>query len=467
MRYGTMIILLSILSITLLIISQAKVYAQDQEGPVVIPIYPMRDQTIQDTLPLIQAEYSDVDGVDKNSIQIMVDGLGVQESESTHITESNFSYQTMKDFPLVDGNHTVYVYIEDDLGNPTEFKWWFHVNTTVNETAGEGITLRDAITVFLIVTAVIMVGLLFFTIYLKITRGFNVRKYFKRHPIPKTAYVVIIPILTSIVFIVLATMYASENDDLPEFTQEYIFIIGMFIALAAIAIDAQAEKRRQLKYETAFAQLLFEIADAMRGGINPAKAIIEIGESDNGIFKHQLRIAAKNIKTGRPFEEVLMTIAKPTKNKVIIRYTSLIGEAAKIGGEIAVVIHRSAKDMDDLIKVKAERRRQMAIQIVTIYIAFGVLLAIVYLLTDMYPKFADIDLSVIFNFDLENLETTSAVKKMSFLELKRRFFHLTIINSIGSGLVIGKIIDGRMRFGLMHSLIMTVITVSVYLFVIL
>jgi archaellum biogenesis protein FlaJ (TadC family) len=236
-----------------------------------------------------------------------------------------------------------------------------------------------------------------------------------------------------------------------------------------VAWDSQMEKRRLLRYETAFSQLLFEIADAMRGGINPAKAIVEIAGTDAGAFKKQLTIAAKNIKTGRPFEEVLLTIAKPTKSMVINRYTSLIGEAAKIGGEIAIVIHRAAKDMDDLIKVKQERKRQMMIQIVTIYISFFVMLIIVYLLIDMYPKFADIDLSVIFNFNLNAADQAAAatVKKMSFVELKRRFFHLTMINSIGSGLVIGKIVEGKMKFGLIHSLVMVTISILVFVLFIL
>jgi hypothetical protein len=87
----------------------------------------------------------------------------------------------------------------------------------------------------------------------------------------------------------------------------------------------------------------------------------------------------------------------------------------------------------------------------------------------MYPKFADIDLSVLFNFNLDATEQAAAstVDKMSFTELKRRFFHLTLINSVGSGLVIGKVIEGKMKFGLVHSLVMVTITIIVFLLFIL
>ncbi len=53
---------------------------------------------------------------------------------------------------------------------------------------------------------------------------------------------------------------------LPLLSPEYVFIAGFFIAVTAFAIDAYYEKRQMRAYERAFAQFLFEMADAMSGG---------------------------------------------------------------------------------------------------------------------------------------------------------------------------------------------------------
>jgi flagellar protein FlaJ len=221
--------------------------------------------------------------------------------------------------------------------------------------------------------------------------------------------------------------------------------------------------------ERAFSQLLFEMADAMRGGIDPAKAIVEISTTDTGVLKDRLRIAAKNIKAGRPFEEVMETLGASTKSDIVKRYTSLVTESAKVGGEVSIVLHRSAKDMDDIIRVRAEKRRQLSMQIFTIYLAFAVLAAILYMLIDLYPQLMKLDLSILFNFNLNAAvaEQGSDLNRMGVVDLKRRFFHLILINSLGSGMLIGKLMDGKIKYGLIHSLILILATAVFFYFLVL
>jgi hypothetical protein len=43
---------------------------------------------------------------------------------------------------------------------------------------------------------------------------------------------------------------------------------------------------------------------------------------------------------------------------------------------------------------------------------------------------------------------------MSFTTLKIRFFHLVLINSVGAGCLIGIFSDGKLKFGLLHAMVM-------------
>jgi archaellum biogenesis protein FlaJ (TadC family) len=225
------------------------------------------------------------------------------------------------------------------------------------------------------------------------------------------------------------------------------------------------DRRKIVKYERAFSQLLFEIADAMRGGLDPTKAIIELAKTDTSILQKNLRIAADNIRLGRPFDEVMVALAKPIKSDLVQRYALLIGDTSKIGGEPAQVIHRAAKDMDDFIKVSEERRRQLQAQAITIYIAYGVLIIVLYQLVTMFPSLGTIDISLLGGgSNLEEAgEATNVVQRMSYFTLKQRFLDLLIINSIGTGTVIGSFVDGHIRFGLVHSLGLTAVSVIFFI----
>jgi archaellum biogenesis protein FlaJ (TadC family) len=153
-------------------------------------------------------------------------------------------------------------------------------------------------------------------------------------------------------------------------------------------------------------------------------------------------------------------MVRSIKSDLVQRYAKLIGETSKVGGETSQVIHRTAKDMDDFLKINQERRRQLTSQVTTIYIAFAVLLIVLYQLISMFPSLGTIDISLLSATNPEAAGTGGNVaSQMSFLTMKRRFFHLVIINSLGTGLIIGEFIEGKIKFGLIHSVIMVLASV--------
>jgi flagellar protein FlaJ len=242
-------------------------------------------------------------------------------------------------------------------------------------------------------------------------------------------------------------------------------VIVIFIAIAPYAIESQIERRLTGKYEKAYAQLLFEIADAMRGGLDPTKAIIELSKTDTSILKKRLKIAADNIRIGRPFHEVMPAMARDIKSELVQRYATIIGETSRIGGDPAIVIHRAAKDLDDFIKINKERRRQLTTQATIVYIAVAVLLIVLYQLIILFPSLGSIDLNLLGTSNLEKIGP-SAISRMSIIEVKQRFFDLCLINAVGTGTVIGAFIDGHFKYGLIHSLILTAVSAVFFVFLI-
>ena len=433
-------------------------FAQETTKPIIALESPSDTEILVETQQTVVISYQDDSGINTDSITLIVDDFDVTDWEETTITETETRYKTSEIFPWKNGNHTVEFIIEDTEGNRANQTWQFTVDTAMKGRIDPMLILSY----ILIATAIAFIAVGIYILYLKITKGFTFEKFFAQHPIKTEIFTIYLPVIAGFLFILLTLTVFKDLISLPPYGTEYVFVIGIFIAIIPYAIDSQLRRKKITKYEQAFSQFLFELADAMRGGLDPTKAIIELSTTEAGILKNHLQSAADNIKLGRPFDEVMQAMAKPIKSDLIQRYAGLIGDTSKIGGEPAQVIHRAAKDMDDFIKIGEERRRQLLSQASIIYIAFAVMLIVIYQLMNMASQLTGFDLSQI-ESELIQLDLSST-PKMPMHIMKQRFFDLLIINSLGTGTIIGSFIDGHFKYGLVHSVILT--TISVLFFVI-
>jgi archaellum biogenesis protein FlaJ (TadC family) len=460
-------IIIFILTVLSLLSYTPNISAQDDNIPPEITIIsPQEATTITNQTPSIIAQYTDDSGIDIATIKITVDRFDVTEWEETTITATSITYTIPQIFKLKNGNHTVTIEISDIHKNHAVKTWTFTVDTSRSTTEEQGIDPLTIIIDIFIGAIIFFVIFILYILYLKKTKKFTFKKFFARHPIKREVIILYIPLIISFFVTLFGLAIVSRTPDLTPFSSEYIVIIGIIIAILPYALHAQFDRRKKAKYERAFAQFLFEMADAMRGGLDPTKAVIELSTTHEGVLKNHLKKAADNIQLGRPFDEVMASVAKPLKSDLINRYSSLIGDTSKVGGETSQVIHRAAKDMDDFLKINQERRRQLTTQTTTIYIAFAVLLIILYQLIIMFPSLGSINMGLLGQTNLENIENNT-VTRMSTELMKRRFFHLMIINSLGTGTVIGAFIEGKIKYGLLHSIILTITSVLFFIILIL
>jgi pilus assembly protein TadC len=430
---------------------------------VIIQISPGANETTSNSTPTIYATYYSGADINPDNVKMFVDGVDVSDWDGiTTKTPAKITYNTPKIYEMKDGNHTIKVAIQDNAGIVLTKTWTIHVDSTIKTSSTTAINVQE-IMIYIIIIAGIA-GAMFggYYIYLRKRKRFTLKKYFIKNPVKRGYLIILVPVIVAIVFVMFGLLFVSGESKSNPFGPEYVLIIALFIGVGPFAIDSVLEKKRITNYEKAFSQFLFELADAIRGGIDPAKAVIEFAKVDKGIMKKHLKAASDGIRIGRPFEDMIMVMVDQMGSPLIKRYASLIGESSKIGGDIAVVIHRAAKDMDDLLKIEEERRRNLMMQATTIYISFGVLIIVIYQLVDIYPTLGNGIGGGLSGLGQSGLKTDTATAvastKMSFLTLKQRFFHLALINSLGAGLLIGTFTEGKVKMGLIHALIMIVAT---------
>lgn len=457
------------LFVALAIVSSASATHPGASAIVITPNSPPPSSTTNKQTPLISATFSDSAGsVDPSKVTVFVDGENVTAIQGFNVSSSGFTYAVPTILKLANGNHSVTVNAADDNGNSAQFTWSFVVNTSLVISnpliaVGANTILLDVGVVALIAAA----GAGGYILYLRRTRRFTFRKYFATHPVKKQYFTLYVPALAAFLFIFIALVYVSNIRNPPLLADEDILVAGFFIGFTAYAVDCRRERNRIRAYERAYAQFLFELADAMRGGLDPSKSIIELSKTYRNILRKPLRIAADSLRLGRPAEDVLREMAQPMGSPLINRYAGLIADASNVGGETSTVVYRAAKDMDDFIKIEVERDKQLTLPVAVLYISFGVLMAVLFSLLSIAPSLGSISFSV-FGGSANPLNNggghaaAAVIPKLSRDTLEQRFADLMIINGIGTGIIIGAFTEGKAKYGLLHSLALAAATLVAF-----
>jgi len=438
-------------------------------GPITItPVTPAPGSQTPSSTPTIQASFSDTGGVvSPSSVVVTVDRLNFTGFQGYQATSSGVICPIPTVLALRPGLHNVTVNVSDSSGHSASLTWNFTVNPNATPAAAPFLSIRAQTLLLYIGVAAGVAGLAFlcYIWYLKQTTRFAFRKYFATHPIQRNYLVLYIPAGLAFLFVFVGLVYVTGTPGLPSYSIDLVLIAGIFIALTAYGIDARRQLARLRAYERAFAQFLFEMADAMRGGLDPAKALTELAKTQTNILQKPIRIAADGIRLGRPFDVVLQDMARPIRSPLISRYASLIAEATTVGGESAIVIYRAAKDMDDFVKIEDERSSQLTLPIAVVYIAFAVLVAVLVALLYIAPELGSLNIGFIGGgSSVLHGTTQSSVPRLTVPELHERFFELTVINSLGTGAIIGAFTEGRVRYGILHSLGLVAATTVLFLF---
>lgn len=374
-------------------------------------------------------------------------------------SSSRIDVQVVSYFALREGHQELTAVYTDTQGDEHRSSWNFTVDPSYRPERAGGVGLIQIVIWSSVLFGTAVVGLAVTFLYLRGARGMTLEKIYARYPIRREVFTIYLPVALGIAGALLALAILPPRFTGNPFLVEQVLVAGAVVGLGPLALDANRSIRRRLRSEEAFAQFLFEMADSLRGGIDPIKTMKEMARTQRGLLRGPLRAASDQLRMGKPFEQALATLARRLDSPLVERYSGLLAEAATVGGDIAPVVYRAAKDMDELVKLELERTRQMKTPVMTMYIAFGVLVMMVASMLDFAPSLGSIDVSAMMGG-----EGGRSVPKMPPDALEGRFMHLVLLNAAGAGLLVGSFTQGKLRFGLVHALLLLVVSAAVFPF---
>jgi len=230
---------------------------------------------------------------------------------------------------------------------------------------------------------------------------------------------------------------------------------GILLTVAPPSIAFYLDARWRAGIDANLPNLLRDIADAQRTGLSLPRAITESSKRNYGPLTPELKKMAAKISWGIPFDQAMRSFTEMADTELNNRAAILILEAQRSGGVIEDIFDSAQKHVEDILALRKERLGSMKPYIWIIYAAFFIFLLVIvvlfqtffYPMTDMYEKFKDIEYG----------EQIIGLAPATLDSYKILFLHMTLVEGLFSGLVAGKMGEGKAKTGLKHSTVMVLV----------
>jgi flagellar protein FlaJ len=239
-------------------------------------------------------------------------------------------------------------------------------------------------------------------------------------------------------------------------------IFGIMVGIIPLTIHQLREVQRRDNIDRNLPVFLLALLSSVQSGANLIKAIEHAGDRNLGALTPELKNLRANISWGTPIEEAFENFAERTGTRVSRRVTVLLEMAMKIGGDVTENLEMIQKHVSEMQNIEKSRKSALAPYTYTIYISFGVFLAVAVLLTTSF--FTEIE-KVQEGLLASGSGTEGLFGSLASMEidkLESALFNMAIIEALFGGLAAGKIGAGSYVAGTKHVVAMIVIAVVAF-----
>lgn len=238
-------------------------------------------------------------------------------------------------------------------------------------------------------------------------------------------------------------------------------IIGLLTILGPILIIKWRQYKRRQILEKQFPNFLRDIVEGTRAGMSLPQAIRNTQNNNYAdLTPHVEKMAAK-LEWGIPFEKVMEDFGRETNSQIIQRSVSTIIQTYRAGGNVSEVLETIGDNLKEIRRLRKERESQIYGELVTGYIVYFVfLLVLVVLIRYLLPSltFEGMDTGMGLMDSGRQLSADELVN-----EYRPIFQWLVIVQSVFSGLVIGRLSEGEFKAGVKHVAILLAVGYTVAL----
>jgi archaeal flagellar protein FlaJ len=269
----------------------------------------------------------------------------------------------------------------------------------------------------------------------------------------KPIYSLLLSFPITLIYLIINIYYGMRSPDFVDYIDDKV-VFAIYILIIPLMLFHEYKKRKEDKIQEQIPDFLKKLASTNETGMTLRDSIKLMTHSDIGLSK-EIKKINNDIEWGLPVNESLIRFANRFRTHFISRSVNLLTKANESSGDIGEVLNVAARDVAAEQDLKNERKTNMFIYVVIIYISFMVFIGIIYIISTTF-------LTEMVKAGEKMAEGGSGAVPLSLSRAKlemynRLFFHGALIQGLSSGLIAGVMGEGNALSGLKHSVIMMTI----------
>ncbi|UCD14601.1 MAG: type II secretion system F family protein [Thermoplasmatales archaeon] len=238
---------------------------------------------------------------------------------------------------------------------------------------------------------------------------------------------------------------------------DYI-VFGALGCIGPIGFYNHVKVKRKREVEEKLPDFLRDIASSTSSGMTIFDSIKSASEGDYGELTPELKMMVSQLSWGISIEDALNNFAKRINTNEIKRLAVTINKALEIGGNTSSVFNAAAKEIDQIKRVELQRKTEMSLYSIVIFISFFVFLAVILIINSTI--FAAL-------YDLQDQMAGQSIGNIRIAEInpsvvKDMFFVFVFVQSIGGGLLGGFMMEGSLSSGVKQAFILILVSFVVF-----
>jgi flagellar protein FlaJ len=232
------------------------------------------------------------------------------------------------------------------------------------------------------------------------------------------------------------------------------FVFGVLICIGPIGFYSAMKQKQKREIMDKLPDFLRDIANSSASGMNIFDSIRTASEGDYGGLTKELKMMVAQLSWGIPVEEALTNFGERINSNEAKRLAITINKALEIGGNTSTVFNAAAKELDQIRRVEQQRRTEMSMYSLVIFISFFVFLAVILIINGtifqaIYALQGKMTGKAIGSIKIANIDPS---------EVKTMFFTFVFVQSLGGGILGGFMMEGRLSAGIRQAFILVIIS---------
>ena len=240
-------------------------------------------------------------------------------------------------------------------------------------------------------------------------------------------------------------------------------VFGILTSIGPIGFYNHIKSKMKREIESRLPDFLREIASSTSSGMTIFDSIKSAAEGDHGKLTPELQMMSSQISWGIPVRDALENFAKRINTPAVKRMVVTINKSLDIGGNTSSIFEAAAKEIDQVKLVEEQRRAEMSLYSIVIFISFFVFLAVIIIINvTIIAEFIDIQAEIKAETSTINVPGSMKMGEIDPIGIKNMFFAFVLVQSLGGGLLGGFMMDGKLSSGVRFGFVLVLVSFFVF-----